>query len=211
MRLVLASDTHEQHGEIAVPDGDVFIHAGDFTYRGDLKAIGSFGSWLASLPHERKIVIAGNHDWAFERQPVAARSAIGDGRRGISYLQDSGLTIAGISFWGSPWQPWFYDWAFNLRRGPQIAAKWAAIPPRIDVLITHGPPSDILDSTGTESVGCADLKRRVNEVRPRVHVFGHIHESSGMLVQDGITFVNASICDGDYKPVNPVRVIDLQH
>lgn len=110
MRLVLASDTHEQHQSLAVPDGDVFIHAGDVSYRGDLRAIGAFGRWLQALPHRHKIVIAGNHDWAFQIKPVSARRELGDGTHGITYLQDSGVTIEEVSFWGSPWQVWFNDW-----------------------------------------------------------------------------------------------------
>ena len=209
MRLIIASDTHEQHGGLKVPAGDVFIHAGDLTFRGDLRAIADFGAWIRQLPHQHKIVIAGNHDWAFERKPAGARSAIGEGTGGVAYLQDSGVTIDGVTFWGSPWQPWFYDWAFNLQRGPQIAQKWALIPRATDVLITHGPPLNILDAIGDEHVGCADLLLRVQDIRPRVHIFGHIHEGSGVIVRDGTTYVNASICDAHYKPVNPIRVIDL--
>ena len=184
--------------------------AGDLTYNGDLKAIRVFGGWLASLPHRHKLVIAGNHDFAFERVPENARMAVSSDQDGVRYLQDSGVTVDGVSFWGSPWQPWFMNWAFNLPRGPALAAKWALIPEKTDVLITHGPPMGLLDVVPSgEHVGCADLLARVAAVRPRVHTFGHIHEGSGVLVRDGITFVNASICDGAYRPVNPVRVVDL--
>ncbi|MGD0476508.1 MAG: metallophosphatase domain-containing protein [Candidatus Velthaea sp.] len=210
MRLVIASDTHEQHAGLVIPDGDVFVHCGDLTYNGDLKAIRVFGGWLASLPHRHKLVIAGNHDFAFERVPENARMAVSSDQDGVRYLQDSGVTVDGVSFWGSPWQPWFMNWAFNLPRGPALAAKWALIPEKTDVLITHGPPMGLLDVVPSgEHVGCADLLARVAAVRPRVHTFGHIHEGSGVLVRDGITFVNASICDGAYRPVNPVRVVDL--
>jgi predicted phosphodiesterase len=210
MRLVIASDTHEQHAGLVVPDGDVFIHCGDLTYRGDLQAIANAGKWIRSLPHRHKIVIAGNHDWAFELKLDAARSRLGDGEDGLVYLQDFGVTIDGVSFWGSPWQPWFFDWAFNLRRGAALTAKWALIPDSTDVLITHGPPMGVLDFVPRgEHVGCADLLSRIAILKPKVHAFGHIHEGAGVLDQDGITYVNASICDGEYRPVNPVRVVDL--
>jgi Icc-related predicted phosphoesterase len=101
------------------------------------------------------------------------------------------------------------DWAFNLPRGPRLAAEWAKIPDTTDVLITHGPPMGILDHVWGEHVGCADLLARIAAVKPKVHAFGHIHEGSGVLVQDGTTYVNASICDGEYRPVNPIRVVDL--
>jgi len=210
MRIVIASDTHEQHAGIVVPDGDVFVHCGDLTYRGDPKAIGAVGTWVRSLPHAHKLVIAGNHDLLFENGLVMARHALGDGHDGLVYLQDSGITIEGVRFWGSPWQPWFYDWAFNLQRGPDIAAKWALIPDSTDVLITHGPPLGILDLAPIGGhVGCGDLLDRIAIVRPKVHVFGHIHEGSGVEQRDGTTFVNASICDGQYRPLNPVRVVDV--
>jgi predicted protein tyrosine phosphatase/predicted phosphohydrolase len=209
LRLVIASDTHEQHAQLAVPEGDVFIHCGDITYNGDLRAIADFGAWLAALPHQHKLVIAGNHDFAFEHVPAPARKALGSDKNGVRYLQDSGVTISGVCFWGSPWQPWFFDWAFNLRRGPALAAKWQLIPERTDVLITHGPPMGILDDVRGDHVGCGDLLTRVAAVKPRVHAFGHIHEGSGIFVQDGTTYVNASICDEQYRPGNPIRVVDI--
>jgi predicted phosphohydrolase len=209
VRLVLASDTHERHEELVVPDGDVFIHSGDFTMSGDLRAVRKFGDWIRSLPHEKKLIIAGNHELSFEHVLTGALRAIGDGRDGLTYLQDSACIIDGVSFWGSPWQPWFYDWAFNVERGPQIAAKWSLIPPRTDVLITHGPPMGILDYVHSEHVGCADLRDRVSMLRPKVHVFGHIHAGSGVETLNDITFVNASICNEEYNPTNPCRVVDI--
>ena len=210
MRLVLASDTHDRHRGLAVPEGDVFIHAGDFTMNGNLKAVAAFGAWIRALPHRYKVVIAGNHDWSFENAPATARQALRDGEDGLIYLQDSGVTLEGISFWGSPWQPWFYDWAFNLQRGPEIAAKWDLIPAGTGVLITHGPPMGILDLVPIGGhVGCADLLERIGDIRPRVHAFGHIHEGFGVEEHGGTTFVNASICDRAYVPANPLRVVDI--
>jgi len=207
VRLVAVSDTHGHLPAHAVPDGDVLIHAGDLTRMGTLEQIAAAGAWLRSLPHRDKIVIAGNHDFAFEREPAAALAAFGEG---FTYLLDAGVTIAGVRFWGSPWQPQFFDWAFNLDRGAPLAEKWALVPGDTDVLITHGPPQGILDRTaGGDAAGCADLLARVAAVRPRAHVFGHIHEAAGVVERDGTTFVNASICDLRYRPVNPPRVLDL--
>ena len=112
--------------------------------------------------------------------------------------------------WGSPWQPWFYDWAFNLQRGPEIRAKWDRIPAGVDVLVTHGPPAGILDRVvDGRSVGCADLLDAVRRVRPLLHVFGHIHEAYGEVERDGTRFVNASTCTVRYAPVNAPVVVDL--
>ena len=127
-----------------------------------------------------------------------------------AYLSDSGRTIDGVRVWGSPWQPWFYDWAFNLPRGAALAAKWALIPDGTDVLVTHGPPLGVLDTTlRGEPVGCAALRGRVAQLRPRLHLFGHIHEAYGVVDHDGTLFVNASNCTLAYEPDNAAIVVDL--
>lgn len=137
MRLVLLSDTHNFHLRMPPPPaGDVIIHAGDLTSSGTLEEIRLFFEWFATLPHASKIVIAGNHDFGFERTAEAAEALVPPN---VTYLRDRGTEIGGFKVWGSPWQPWFGDWAFNLRRGPDIAEKWALIPDDVDVLVTHGP------------------------------------------------------------------------
>lgn len=211
MRIVVLSDTHGLHGLIsAIPDGDVLIHAGDLVGRGALTEVAEFFAWYGSLPHAHKIVIAGNHDWGFERQPTLAEGLV---PTGVRYLRDSGVTIDGVKFWGSPWQPWFYNWAFNLLRGPEIAAKWALIPDDTNVLITHGPPRGILDLTNgypAEHVGCDDLLARIDHLSQlRLHAFGHIHEGYGQEQHGAVRYVNASICTADYAPTNSPVVIDL--
>src|SRR5262245_36227780 len=112
MRLVLLSDTHGRARGVAVPDADVLVHAGYLTGMGSLEEIAAEAAWLRSLPHRHKVVIAGNHDVEFQGDPPAARSLM----TGLTYLEDSETTVAGLRFWGSPWQPWFFDWAFNLER-----------------------------------------------------------------------------------------------
>jgi Icc-related predicted phosphoesterase len=189
MKIVCVSDTHARHDLTAVPDGDILVHAGDVTRHGSLDDVESFDRWLGSLPHRHKVVICGNHDFCFQEQSEKARALITN----AVYLEDSGCEIEGLSFWGSPWQPWFGGWAFNLPRGEELARVWAKIPAGVDVLITHGPPEGILDRTHRgDDVGCRDLFHRVFEVRPRLHVFGHIHEAAGRTDIDDIIFVNAS-------------------
>jgi predicted phosphohydrolase len=211
MRLVLLSDTHGLHGLIpAIPDGDVLIHAGDVAGRGSLMEVAEFFQWYAALPHAHKIVIAGNHDWGFERQPILAEELVPPGTH---YLRDSGVTLDGVRLWGSPWQPWFMNFAFNLLRGPEIAAKWALIPDDTNVLITHGPPRGILDLTRgypPEHVGCEDLFVRVQQLPSlKAHIFGHVHEAYGAELHGGVWYVNASICTADYAPTNLPAVIDF--
>jgi len=188
-RLVLVSDTHGRHRDLRVPDGDVLIHAGDITtFSGEMADLIDYNDYLGGLPHPHKILIAGNHDFCFERHPEQSRGAITN----ATYLEDDGLTIDGVVCYGSPWQPAFMDWAFNLPRGEPLREKWREIPDNTDVLITHGPPYGILDRTfDGRHVGCEDLLERVREVAPKVHLFGHIHEARGMKKRGGTVFVNA--------------------
>jgi predicted phosphohydrolase len=206
MRLVCISDTHFPPHALQIPEGDVLIVAGDVCGHSTLAEISVFDAFLGSLPHPHKLLIAGNHDWPFSRVPEKAIALL----RHTTYLKDSGIEIGGIKFWGSPWQPFFCNWAFNLPRGAPLAKVWAKIPGGTDVLITHGPPFGILDQVPSgEHVGCEELLKALQRVRPKVHIFGHIHEGYGVLKQDGITFANASVCDGRYRPINAPIVIDL--
>ncbi len=205
MRIVCISDTHDKHAALDIPDGDVLVHAGDITGRGRREQIVAFDAWLGGLPHRHKVVIAGNHDFGLERDP-SNRAWFAH----ATYLLDEEVTLDGVRFYGSPWQPRFFDWAFNLDRGAPLREVWAKIPVGVDVLITHGPPYGILDRTARgEAVGCEELRAAVARVRPRLHVFGHIHEAYGQLELDGTRFVNASACDLSYAPVQPPIVVDL--
>jgi predicted phosphodiesterase len=205
IRLVIISDTHGFH-DIPVPPGDVLIHAGDGCKRGSLDEAREWANFLHRQPHRHKIVIAGNHDRCFETEFERASAMF----EGLDFLHDSGCERLGVRFWGSPWQPWFLSWAFNLPRGPELAAKWALIPDDTEVLVTHGPPMGILDRTfDDEPVGCEELRLAINRVRPRIHVFGHIHEAYGTFRIDGTLFINASICTLAYRPTNPAIVVEL--
>ncbi len=205
LTLVVISDTHGLHDILEIPPGDVLVHAGDLTARGDLEGVRAFDHFLAGLEHRHKVVIAGNHDFCFEYQPADARALL----RHAVYLQDEAVEIEGVRFWGSPWQPWFLDWAFNLERGEEIRAKWELIPGDTDVLITHGPPAGHCDMTARgEPAGCSDLLARIRQVKPRFHLFGHIHEGYGTSTDGVTTYVNASICDLGYRPVHPPVVLE---
>lgn len=211
MRFVVISDTHTLHENIVVPPGDVLVHAGDFSLNGRPNEIEQFFAWFARQPHPYKVVIAGNHDLLFESAPGHARAMVPGN---ILYLEDSGCEIEGIRIWGSPWQPFFMDWAFNLETEPELQAKWDLIPLDTDVLLTHGPPFGILDECyDGRHVGCAALAGAVREINPTLHLFGHIHESYGRsrdpTGQAGTTFVNACICDQVYRPANPPMVVDI--
>ena len=203
MKIVCISDTHTLHRQVEVPDGDVLIHAGDLCNRGTRGEVKQFMAWLAELPHRHKIFIAGNHDWPFYKFPRFAKRWV---KHGI-YLQDTSVTIERVKFYGSPWQPEFYDWAFNLPRGKHLARVWSCIPEDTDVLITHPPPLGILDAG--DRLGGEDLARRIQELSLKLHVFGHVHLGHGTEERENTTFVNASICDIDYRPVQAPIVVEL--
>jgi Icc-related predicted phosphoesterase len=206
MKLVLIADTHGLHDKVQMPAGDILVCAGDITNTGTVAQVGAFNEWLKGLPYKHKIIIAGNHDWLFENQPSMARSMITN----AIYLQDESVEIEGIKFYGSPWQPWFCNWAFNLHRGEPLAAKWNIIPEDTDVLITHGPPYTILDRCmDNEMVGCRDLLERIEIVKPKLHVFGHIHGGYGQEQHGDTLHVNASICDESYDPIHRPVVIEI--
>jgi Icc-related predicted phosphoesterase len=206
MRIVLISDTHGLHADLLIPEGDMLIHAGDITMDGTIDEINDFNTWFNSLSHPHKIVIAGNHDFSLQKEARAARKKLTN----CHYLFDSFIKCEGLKIYGSPWQPWFHDFAFNLDRGEPLKKMWKMIPIDTDILVTHGPPFEILDAVSADKlVGCKDLLERVKVVKPKVHIFGHVHQAYGEVEQDGTKFINCSICDVDYNPVNLPIVIDI--
>lgn len=206
MKLTLISDTHGSHHQLSLPSGDVLLHAGDVSKRGSRLEIEDFLNWFDLQDFKHKIFIAGNHDFFFENaDPAEIEKLIPSS---ITYLNDSGITINGIKFWGSPVQPRFFDWAFNRDRGADIDRHWRLIPMDVDVLLTHGPAYGILDQTADgRKVGCEMLRERIKEVKPQLSVFGHIHEAYGVQKVDDTLYVNASVLNLQYHLVNqPVNL-----
>lgn len=222
-RIILLSDTHNQLKDMTIPEGDMVIHAGDATMGGRVHEAAHFARVFGELPHKHKVLCAGNHDFLAEKDPTLWKTLMEE--RGIVYLEQREAEVMGLRFFGSPYTPWFYDWAFNLQRGAEIKEKWDKIPAGIDVLVTHGPPYGILDKVTRdnsdsawegredlmfleEHVGCEELAKAVERVRPKMHVFGHIHCARGVLEKDGTLFVNAANCNEAYDPVNKPVVVD---
>lgn len=210
MRLVILSDTHGLHNQFRCPDGDVLIHAGDCTDDIGQASLRNFLKWFESHPQKHKILIAGNHDGAFEKWPDLARAMVKEIAPSVTYLQDSGCEIGGYKFWGSPVTPEFCNWHFNRERGEGIKRHWDMIPRNTDVLITHGPAWNILDKGGfnEDHCGCRDLRDALEEIQPRLHIFGHIHYSYGHTkhyYDDGnwTDCINASIW---WHDTNPLKV-----
>ncbi|KZT70277.1 Metallo-dependent phosphatase [Daedalea quercina L-15889] len=208
-RFVCISDTHSRM--VYVPPGDVLLHSGDLTAVGTYADFQRTMEWICDLPHRTKIIIAGNHDlpldhhddWYnknYHRWHELSKQNIGlvqdliQGRKatksGVVYLEDESYEFRARpdgrkwTVYGSPWSPYFHNWAFNYERGEEAEKLMAALP-KTDILLTHTPPHDIMDKTvGNERVGCEALAARLPELRPRLHVFGHIHEDHGALVRE---------------------------
>jgi Icc-related predicted phosphoesterase len=207
MRIVSLADTHLSHESLQIPDGDVFVHAGDALQHGDLEELRRAVDFFGALPHRTKIFVAGNHEVCLEKRPAEARAMVEDA--GFVYLEDASTEIDGLVFYGAPWQPKFRIWAFGAKRGPELAAKWKKIPDRVDVLVTHGPPhgfGDRIEWGGViRRVGCIDLASRVREVAPSLHLFGHIHQDAGVWVEGPTTYANVTTDEG----VHPASVFDV--
>jgi Icc-related predicted phosphoesterase len=208
VKIVCISDTHLMHlrEPLSIPDGDVLIHAGDATLQGNAVEIQAFSDWFGRLPHKEKIFVAGNHDWGFQTHRAEAVALL---PKGVHYLQDSGVEISGIKFWGSPWQPEFMNWAFNAPT-KVLREKWRLIPRGTHVVITHGPPKGIGDFVPRgENVGCAWLGKRLEAIQPCLHVCGHIHGGYGVRQIKGTTYINASLCDEGYVPCQAPITFDI--
>ena len=208
MRIVTISDTHGQHDKLNLPEGDLLIHAGDATNKGEDSETQIFLDWFDKQKFKSKILVAGNHDFYFERHSEEEIQSLLPNN--IMYLKDSGTEIDSIKFWGSPVTPWFMNWAFNRRRGHEIARHWDLIPLDTDILITHGPMFRRLDQNREgQHIGCKDLFLKSQELSLKFHIFGHIHESYGMLERQNVKFLNASVVNDKYELVNKPIVFDI--
>jgi Icc-related predicted phosphoesterase len=208
-KISLISDTHGKHDLITkdLPGGDIIIHAGDVSNVGKSNEIYDFLNWFSTLPYKHKVFIAGNHDFGFE---IMNEIAPEYQELGVTYLMDRMVEIDGLKIYGSPWQPRFYDWAFNVDRGEAIAKKWEKIPENLDILITHGPPFGILDDTiQGQRVGCEELYKKVTQVKPKYHIFGHIHYGYGMKIMEETTYINASSLGERYEYRNKPVLIHI--
>ena len=185
----------------------MLIHAGDVTEYGTEDELIDFLRWFAKQPFHYKVFIAGNNDICLEEMSAAGKKKLIPDE--VIYLQNSSAEIEGMKIYGSPVTPYFLGMAFN-KKNDEIHKVWNKIPDDTDILITHGPPENMLDN----GLGCESLLKKVTAVKPKLHCFGHIHEQNGIQIYNSTTFVNAALVNAlspmnlpEYKIVaKPIRL-----
>jgi len=228
MKITFISDTHSKHKQVEkdLPGGNLLIHAGDMSSMGYNHEIQDFCQWFDGLDYDFKVFIAGNHDWGFiDREPFFVHGSVLIPRRteeilnsykNFEYLRDSSVEVQigdekPVKVYGSPWQPEFFDWAFNLpRKGEELKRRWNNIPTDTDILITHGPAYGYVDQVigRTEHLGCELLADRIKEIKPKIHVCGHIHTGYGYVFDGDTHYINASVLNEQYAYANKPLTVD---
>jgi Icc-related predicted phosphoesterase len=195
VKVVCISDTHNEQLR-DIPLGDILIHAGDLTVNGTFEELQLQLGWLNSLPHQHKIVIAGNHDLIldqsfFRHNPRLASSNNDECKMkelrwgNVVYLRNElrvlDIRDRTVRVYGSPMTPRYGNWAFQY---PENEDRWRnTIPEATDILVTHGPAKGHVDSSPSSPAylqGCAHLQRELWRAKPRLHVCGHIHSARGV-------------------------------
>ena len=218
MRITFISDTHTKHDKLNgfLPGGDILLHSGDLSSRGYITELEAFFKWYDKIDnYDTKAFICGNHDFGFQDDNEKVKGIL-TGYKTIEYLQDELLMVGEdydtmIKIWGSPWQPEFHNWAFNLPRGEKLKEKWDMIPADVDILVTHGPAFGKLDYIPYDgkNVGCEDLLLKVQEIKPKIHLCGHIHSGRGVVFSEGTLYINASVLNDRYEFRNKPITIDF--
>ena len=223
MKIMFLSDTHGRHLEITelygeLPYVDIIVHSGDCTRYGEFEETDLFMNWFSKQNSKHKVLVAGNHD--FVLQQMDRRNWLLANNYGVTYLEDSFINIDGIGIYGSPWSPVFGMWAFMKNRNAELDEVWQKVPTdgSVDLLVTHTPRYGRFDVSvrGNYNVGCEMLANRINDIHPKVHVFGHIHECGGMIKEEtevpleGMISLNASLLNIRYVLANPIWIWDTE-
>lgn len=216
MKIAVISDVHNKWKKLQIEECDLLISCGDYSFTGEWDIIKRFHTWLDEQPAKHIISLQGNHEKEVEKNFEKAKALVAGICPAIHFIEEGLIEIEGIKIWCSAVTPFFHNWAYN-RYGHEIQPHWDKIPLDTDILVTHGPPYGILDTVNyadgtpkSEHLGCVRLYEKVLEVKPDLHLFGHIHSAQGELHRNGTSFYNASICDEMYMPSNPVTYIDYE-
>jgi Icc-related predicted phosphoesterase len=227
MRLCFISDVHCKQNKVTVPECDILISCGDYSFKGEKHVVKDYHKWLNKQQAKHIVSINGNHELWVEQDFYAAKAIAVEQCPRVHFIQGELVEIEGLKIYGDAHTPYFFNWAWNAARDPVEASHtfkplikdiWDKIPNETQILVTHGPPMGILDTVIEQHtgryihVGCKDLLNKVDTLpNLKVHGFGHLHLSGGKLYQrdDGKIFINAAICDDSYKPTRSPVVIDI--
>lgn len=197
LSIVCLSDTHNQHRQIKTPECDILIHSGDISYRGTEHEIYDFLEWYAIQPGKTKILVPGNHDFYLEDLHRRNKLTTFGMSWNVMILHNRMVEINGLKIYGTADQPWFHNWAFN-RSPEQLTESYFKIP-EVDILVTHTPPYGILDRVRDydkyHRVGSKELLKVLQDIKPKIHCFGHIHEDAGIRGDHETLFINAAYLD----------------
>ena len=234
-KIACLSDCHGFWPVLDYPEADILIMAGDIldNYTSDrldaaeqFQELSDLDNFVVGLPYKSVIYVSGNHEYCTSLRNEHRLSQV---LKNIVYLRDASIILHGLKFYGSPWQPFFHDWNFNFPNPKDNPARamahaeecWAKIPTDTEVLITHGPAYGLRDrvmdgmAMGRDPhVGCPHLRERLNYLpNLKLHTVAHIHNSYGQerlqLPNASPLVVNAAACNEEYKPVNPIQVVEV--
>ena len=198
------SDTHGQHKNLkSLPEADVIVHSGDFTFAGSEEEAYDFMNWFCNLPYKHKIFIAGNHDMC-----MYGADHIDGLSRNVHYLYNNSVVIDGIKFYGIPM---FMEDCMD----GNLDLFINNIPDDTNVLITHMPPKGTCDlanyGKGPEHRGNATLAELLKKLHPTCHLFGHEHDAYGKTIKENVIYSNACVVDSRYNLINNPTIININH
>jgi Icc-related predicted phosphoesterase len=212
LKICHISDTHLQKFP-ELPEADILVHSGDALNYGSFEDLIDFRRQLEAVKdkYSKIIYVAGNHDRVFESNPHTAKTFLLETVPNLVYLHDESYEYKGYKIHGTPFQPFFCNWSFNVKDNLKLYEMYMAIPEDTQILITHCPPEGILDRNQySERCGSRALSLAIPHLdKLKLHMFGHIHGSAGVDYLLDVWYSNAAICDEQYKPTNPPRIIEL--
>lgn len=204
LKIIAISDTHNRYRELVVPECDILISTGDYSFTGTIKDTYEFHEWLDKQPARYVISIMGNHELGVEKDFNLHKKIALEKCPVVHFIEEGLVEIEGLKIWCSAYTPFFCDWAYNVVGDVELKRHWDRIPEGIDILATHGPPHGMLDEVFTppsyqEHVGCRELWEAVLRIKPKAHIFGHTHYNYGQKEFNGIKFYNVANCGENYK------------
>ena len=198
------SDVHNRYKDLVVPPCDLLISTGDYSFRGDISETRNFHKWLDEQPATYIISVMGNHELGVEKNFELHKVLALEQCPRVHFIEEGLIQIEDLKIWCSSYTPAFCDWAYNVYTDEDLKKHWDMIPEGIDILATHGPPYGMLDEvfcppSYAEHKGCRKLWDAVLRVKPKAHIFGHLHYHYGQKEFNGIKFYNIANCNDSYK------------